>query len=146
MKTLLSLFVVLTLSFVSVAEAQQQTKVLEPYGEHMFRQLTTIQLERSLDSPLAMVRAQTLKNAVVFTTLYRDRVDLTNAIPRIAEIAKEDESYQNRRLALATLRAIGTARANRHLSRLEGMQENEYRSLIAGVITEYYELHRDPTM
>ena len=146
MKTLQSLFVVLILASVPVAQAQQKTNVLEPYGEHTFRQLMTIQLERSLDSPLAMVRAQTLKNAVVFTTLYRERVDLTDAIPRIAEIAKNDESYQNRRLALATLRAIGSARANKHLARLESMQEDEYRTLVAGVISEYYELHRNGAM
>lgn len=146
MKTLLSLLVVLVLSSVSIAQAQQRAKVLEPYGENVFRQLMTIQLERSLESPLAMVRAQTLKNAVVFSTLYRERIDLTNAIPRIAEIAKNDESYQNRRLALATLHAIGSARANQHLAQLETMQEDEYRSLVAGVISEYYQLHRAGAM
>lgn len=141
MKTFFVLLTVLLISTVPESTAQLQSQSAEPYGEHTFRHLASVQLERSLDSPLAMVRAQTLKNALVFSTLYRDQVDLTDAVPKIAEIAEHDDTMQNRRLALAALRAIGSSTANRYLSRLGEMDEKEYRTLVAGVISEYYELH-----
>lgn len=139
MKPLLSLLAFVLIVAGSSASAQNRAANPEPYGDHTFRHLISVQLERSLDSPLAMVRAQTLKNAVVFSTIYRDRADLNGAVTKIAELAKGDENVQNRRLAVAALRAIGSSRANRHLDDLEPMHEDEYRSLVAGVISEYFE-------
>lgn len=138
MKALLSLLALLLLT--TIPRSQAQDRSTQPYGEHTFRQLVSIQLERSLDSPLVMVRSQTLKNALVFSTLYRDKAELDGAIPKIADIAKHDENLQNRRLALAALRSIGSTKAGRHLSGLDEMNEDEYRTLVAGVISEYFEM------
>lgn len=143
MKVRSTILVVLLFAALSDAVAQDQSRAPEPYGEHTFRQLVTTQLTRSLDSPLDMVRAQTLKNAVVFGTLYRDKADLSQAVPKIAQLAEADDNLQNRRLAIAALKAIGSARATRHLTRLDEMHEDEYRDLVAGIISEYYEQHRE---
>ncbi len=141
MKSLLALFALVLVTTVPAAHGQPRATKVVPYGEQTFRHLMSVQLERSLDSPLAMVRAQTLKNALVFSTIYRDRIDLNSAVAKIAKIAKSDENAQNRRLAVAALRAIGSHKANRHLSELVPMQEDEYRSLVAGVISEYFEMN-----
>lgn len=140
MKSFFTLLFIALLSTASIASAQSSSvQSPESYDDAVFQKLVTIQLVRSLESPLASIRSQSLKNAIVFTTLYREKIDLSSAISKIADVARNDESLSNRRMAVAALRAIGGYRADRYLAELEGMQESEYRSLVAGVLSEYYE-------
>lgn len=144
MRLLFTLSVALVL-FVSASSAHAQNS--RSYtDEEVFRQLVTIQMVESLQHPLDMVRSQTLKNAIVYSTLHRDRVDLVTVVSDIARVAREDEAPVNRRLAIAALRSIDSYRAGQHLARLEGMNDGEYRTLVAGVIAEYEENRSRGTM
>lgn len=134
--TLLTLFILATAA--PSAQSQPQEWASPSYNSEVFWQLATKQVVHSLASEHIHIRSQTLKNAIVFSTLYRDRIDLGAAVNTIAKVAKNDESSENRRLALAALQAIGSFRAKHHLAELKGMEEDEYRVLVAAVISEYH--------
>lgn len=132
MKSLLVFSVVVLFGFVAARDGR--TQELSPDA---FRNLISTQLVESLESPLPTVRSQTLKNAIVFSTLFRDRVDLRPSVPVIARLAREDAAGSNRRLAVAALRSINTPRARRYLAELSDMEDEEYGNLVAGVLSEY---------
>ncbi len=139
MKSVLTLFTLFILAFVSVVPvAQAQSFESTSYDSDAFWQLATTQVVLSLDSEHSHVRSQTLKNAIVFSTLYRDRIDLGAAVNAIAKVARNDDSGENRRLAMAALQAIGSFRAKQHLAELNGIPDDEYRMLVATVIHEYH--------
>lgn len=134
MKLLLALFAALILTAPPVVQAQNA----QEYDEGVVWQLAAKQVVLSLDSEYSHVRAQTLKNVIVFSTLYRDQIDLRPAVKSIADVAESDLSDQNRSLALAALQAIGSSRAKQHLEELREIDEDEYRMLVATVLNEYY--------
>jgi hypothetical protein len=134
MKLLLALFAAVILTVPPVVQAQNA----QEYGDEVVRQLAAKQVVLSLESEYAHVRAQTLKNVIVFSTLYRDQIDLRPAVKSIAEIAESDVSDQNRSLGLAALQAIGSFRARQHLEELQVTNEDEHRMLVANVLNEYY--------
>lgn len=134
MKPLLTVFVALVFTYVPNMQAQ---KMHTQPGEVVW-QLAAKQVVVSLRSDLTHVRSQTLKNVIVFSTLYRDRMDLESTVKAVAEVAENDPSEQNQRLAMAALQAIGSFRARQHLADLEGIADNEYRTLVASVLNEYY--------
>lgn len=137
LSTLVFLAMIAAVALVPAAQAQPQESAPESYESDVFWQLATKQVVESLDSEYLHIRSQTLKNSIVFSTLYRDRVDLSAAVDAIARVAELDESSENRTLALAALQAIGSFRAKQHLAELEGIDDDEYRLLVATVITEY---------
>ena len=138
MKLVQSIFTLVVLAAVAGAPvAQAQPQENGSYESDVFWQLAAKQVVVSLDSDNSHVRSQTLKNAIVFSTLYRDRIDLGIAVDSIAEVAANDEMSENRRLACAALQAIGSFRAKNHLARLQGIEDTEYRTLVATVIFEY---------
>ncbi len=145
MKTVLTLSLLIILAITvavpsTLAQANDSQRSNVPsYDSDVFWQLASKQVVLSLASEYGHVRAQTLKNAIVFSTLYRDKVDLGAAVGPIASIAANDDSGEHRRLAMAALQAIGSFRAKQHLAELKGIPDNEYRLLVATVINEYYE-------
>lgn len=136
--TLFTLFILALTTAVPAVQAQSQESAVTDYESNAFWQLASKQVVLSLNSEYDRVRGQTLKNAIVFSTLYRDRVDLGAAVSSIAAVAKKDESSENRKLAMAALQAIGSFRAKQHLAELKGIPDDEYRLLVATVINEYY--------
>lgn len=134
MRPLLVLFAVAALAVTPVVQAQSIDK---PQGQEIVWQLASKQVVHSLESEYAHVRAQTLKNVIVFSTLYREAIDLRPAVKFIAKVAKEDVSDQNRRLAMAALQSVGTIRAKQHLAEMQGIDGDEYRTVVAAVLTEY---------
>ena len=101
--------------------------------------LATVQIETSLDSDYQSVREQTLKNAIVLATLYRDKVDLADQGSILRKVYKESKSSSNRKLALALLHAIGGNRANDFLARnATQVESDEIRLLLASVLNDYY--------
>ena len=132
-QSILAFIVLAAVALVPDAQAQEST----PYESDVFWQLAAKQVVVSLDSENSHVRTQTLKNVIVFSTLYRDRIDLGVAVDAIADVATTDEMSENRQLARAALQAIGSFRAKNHLARLQGIEDTEYRTLVAAVIVEY---------
>lgn len=141
MKTVitLSLAVILAVAAAGPTAQAQSRAESEAYDSGAFWQLASKQVVQSLGSEHSHVRGQTLKNVIVFSTLYRDKVDLGAAVNVIATIAGNDDSREHRRLATAALQAIGSFRAKQHLAELTGIADDEYRILVAAVIMEYYE-------
>ena len=145
MKSLLTLAFVLTFGAVSALQVQAQSRI-STHRTETLRTLTSIQMVESLQSPLSMVRNQTLKNAIIFSTLYPERIDIDAAVTSIARVAADDDSDTNRRLAIAALQTIDSYRANQYLAALENMREDEYRTVIAGVLSEYREVQEMQSM
>lgn len=142
MKTVFTLSLLLIVALAAVApSAQAQSKQSNgsSYDSDVLWQLASKQVVLSLGSEYGHVRAQTLKNVIVFSTLYRNKVDLGAAVSAIASIAGKDESSERRRLAMAALQAIGSYRAKQHLTDLNGIPDDEYRLVVATVINEYHE-------
>ena len=138
MKSVQSILAFIVLAVVAIVPAAQaQAQESASYEDDVFWQLAAKQVVLSLDSENSHVRSQTLKNAIVFSTLYRDRIDLGVAVDAIAAVAADDEMSENRRLARCALQAIGSFRAKNHLARLQGIEDEEYRTLVASVIFEY---------
>ncbi len=132
MKTIAVFAVVLLLGLP--AQAQE----VDSYTEAQQWRLAEMQLTQSLESPIENVRTQALKNAIIFATLYRDKVDLGNAVGAIREVYEED-GQANRKLALAALQAIGNNRATTYLARHVTAEESEEsRIVMASVLTDFY--------
>ncbi len=117
--------------------AQDVASVLE--NDDIRWNLAAAQIESSLDSEYQSVREQTLKNAIVLATLYRDKFDLSDQRSLLRKIYKESKSDQNHKLALALLHTIGGVRAQDFLARNETQAESEeIRLVLASVLNEYY--------
>ncbi|MCY3615376.1 MAG: hypothetical protein OXH03_09845 [Bacteroidetes bacterium] len=107
--------------------------------------LAIAQLETSLDSEYQSIREQTLKNAIVLATLYRDKVDLAGQRSLLHKIYEESKSPKNRKLAVALLQAIGGNRAQDFLARNTTQAEfDEGRLTVASVLNDYYINHQNP--
>ncbi|MYF63976.1 MAG: hypothetical protein F4183_05730, partial [Rhodothermaceae bacterium] len=91
MKQLLA-FCLLVL-FAAPVLAQDSTPILA--DETVRWNLAIAQLETSLDSEYQWVREQTLKNAIVMATLYRDKVDLAGQRSLLHKIYEESKSPKN---------------------------------------------------
>ena len=145
LKALFILTPILVLGFALTAPLQAQTDRASTDKE-VLRHLVTRQMVGSLQSTNSMVRSQTLKNVIVYSMLDRTPVDLNEAVWAIAEVAQNDGSRSNRRLAVAALRAIDSYQARRYLEDLATMQDTEYRSLVAGVLSEYHTVRTTGTL
>ena len=141
MKQLLA-FCLLVL-FAAPVLAQDSTPILA--DETVRWNLAIAQLETSLDSEYQSVREQTLKNAIVLATLYRDKVDLADQRSLLHKIYEESKSPKNRKLAVALLQAIGGNRAQDFLARNTTQAEfDEGRLTVASVLNDYYINHQNP--
>lgn len=132
MKSLLTLSSVLLVVVVLTGQVHAQSA-----NADLIRQLIPEQISESLQSSHAQVRSQTLKNVICYSTLHRNRVYLGSVVSAIAEVAEGDASASNRRLAVAALRAIDSYQSRSYLTKLGGMEDDEYSTLVAGVLTEY---------
>ena len=125
---------VLLLGLPTLAQAQD----VKSYTEAQQWRLAEVQLAQSLESPIENVRAQALMNAIIFATLYRDKVDLGNAVGEIRALY-EDDGRANRKLALAALQAIGNNRTTTFLARHVTAEESEEsRIVMASVLNDFY--------
>ncbi len=141
MKKLLSLY--LLVLFAVPVLAQDSTPMLA--DETVRWNLVIAQLETSLDSEYQSVREQTLKNAIVLATLYRDKVDLADQRSLLRKVYEESKSSKNRKLSLALLQAIGGHRVQDFLARNATQAESdEGRLTVASVLNDYYSNHLNP--
>ena len=101
--------------------------------------LATAQIETSLDSKYQSVREQTLKNAIVIVTLYRDKIDLSEEGSILRKVYEEAESVHHRKLALALLYTIGGDRVQQYLDLNSTEAESEQvRITLASVLNDYF--------
>ena len=135
MKSIAMLVLVLLLGLPIAAHAQDRVSYTpETKWRYIERQLVET-LESSVDG----IRTQSLKNAVIYATLYRDQVDLSSAVGAIRKVYEDDEQASNRKLALAALQAIGSEWAKHYVARHVPKAElEESRLVMATVLTEYY--------
>ena len=106
--------------------------------------LTAVQMQNSLEEAHSVSLTQTLKNSIVLSTLYRDKVDLTRSIPTLQKIHANATNPVDRRLALSALQAIGTYRALDYVERHTTEEEfKQGRMLIASVVNDFYLAHTD---
>ncbi len=125
---------VLLLGLPTLAQAQD----VDSYTEAQQWRLAEVQLVQSLESPIENVRAQALRNAIIFSTLYRDKVDLGNAVGA-SRALYEDDGRANRTLALSALQAVGNNRATTYLARHVTAEESEEsRVVMASVLNDFY--------
>jgi len=125
--------------------AQDVTPVLE--NEEVRWNLAIAQIETSLNSEYQAVREQTLKNAIIIVTLYRDKINLANQGSLLRKIYQESKSSENRHLALALLQTIGGNRAQDFLARNASESEtNQVRITLASVLNDYFEAHKPDTL
>jgi len=101
--------------------------------------LATAQIETSLGSEYQSVREQTLKNAIVIVTLYRDKIDLSDEGSLLRKVYDESESLDHRKLALALLYTIGGDRVQEFLDLNSTEAEaEEVRITLASVLNDYF--------
>ncbi len=133
MKSIAMLVLVLLLGLPIAAHAQGRVS----YTPETKWRYIELQLVETLESSVDGVRTQSLKNAVIYATLYRDQVDLSSAVSAIRTVYEDDAS--NRKLALAALQAIGSEWAKDYVVRHVAKAEiEESRLVMATVLTEYY--------
>ena len=133
MKSIAMLVLVLLLGLPIAAHAQDRVS----YTPETKWRYIELQLVETLESSVDGVRTQSLKNAVIYATLYRDQVDLSSAVSAIRTVYEDDAS--NRKLALAALQAIGSEWAKHYVARHVPKAElEESRLVMATVLTEYY--------
>ena len=133
MKSIAMLVLVLLLGLPIAAHAQSRVS----YTPETKWRYIELQLVETLESSVDGIRSQSLKNAVIYATLYRDQVDLSSAVSAIRTVYEDDAS--NRKLALAALQAIGSEWAKHYVARHVPKAElEESRLVMATVLTEYY--------
>ena len=135
MKGLVTLALVVVLGIPRIAGAQH----VQEYTEAEKWVLTEQQLIQALQSPIEAVRVQSLKNAILFATLYRDKVDLSDAVDAIRTTCEDDRHASHRKLALAALQAIGNRKAKEYVAEhATATEAEEGRFVVASVLNEYY--------
>ncbi len=124
--------------------AQNPASLLE--DEKIRWNLAAAQIEVSLDSEYESVREQTLKNAIVIVTLYRDKINLANQGSLLKKIYVESKSAEHRNLAFALLQTIGGNRAQDYLARHATQAESdEVRMVLVTVLNDYFNSRQDST-
>ncbi len=135
MKTLLSFCFT---ALIALPVFAQDAISLSHYDEIRW-DLAKEQIKTSLDSEYQSVREQTLKNAIVLVTLYRDKIDLTDEGSILRKIYAESKSADNRKLALALLHTIGGENVKEFLSQNStNAESDEVRITLASVLNDYY--------
>ena len=135
MKTLAAFALLLLLALPTMAQAQED----RTYTEDQKWMLASAQLTASLESPIDDVKTQALKNAIIYATLYRDKVDLGRSVSALRTVYEEDTRAAHRKLALAALQAIGNTRAADYVARhVSEAESEEGRIVMAAVLNDFY--------
>ena len=132
--------VALLMLFVLPVFAQE--RVERPDKPDLHWKMATAQINASLALTHDGVKTQTLKNAIILATLYRDKVDMSKSVRALRIEFEESDNASHRKLALAALQAVGINRTSRYLARHTTEAESEEgRMMVASVLNDYYLLH-----
>ncbi len=136
MKKLVAFTLLLLLALPTMAQAQDA----RTYTDDQKWLLASAQLTASLEAEIDDVKTQALKNAIIYATLYRDKVDLGRSVPALRTIYEKDTRAAHRKLALAALQAIGNTRAADYLARhVSDAESEEGRLVMASVLNDFYQ-------
>ena len=136
MKTFAAFALLLLFTLPTMAQAQDT----RAYTEDQKWQLAAAQLTASLEASIDDVKTQALKNAIIYATLYRDKIDLSGSVPALRTIYEKDTRAEHRKLALAALQAIGNARTADYLARhVSEAESEEGRIVMAAVLNDFYQ-------
>ena len=134
MKSIAVFALLLLLGLPTLARAQ------DTYTDDQKWQLASLQVVESLESSIDDVKTQALKNAIIYATLYRDKVDLNRAVPALRTVYEKDARADHRKLALAALQAIGSSRAADYLARHVSEAEAETcRLVMVSVLNDFFQ-------
>ena len=124
--------------FIIPAAAQSSHDQAGPGDQHWT--LISAQLGESLKSSDEAVKTQALKNAVIFATLYRDKITMQDHFGSLRDVYEDSDNQMNQGLALAAIQVIGGGIALDYLSRNVDVEETEQaRLLVASILNEYYQ-------
>lgn len=130
---------VLTFIVMFGAPALAQAQAVDGYTDAQKWKLATAQLVETLDMKIDDVKTQALKNAIIYATFYRDKVDLSDAVRGLRKVYEKDDHRAHRQLALAALQAIGNSRTTTYLARYVTDEESEEgRVVMASVLNDFY--------
>ncbi len=101
--------------------------------------LVASQITSNLEMSIDNVRTQTLRNTIIFATLYRDKVDLRRCVTALRSVYENGANATQRKLALAALTAIGSSGASNYLARhVHAAEAEEGRLVVASVLNEFF--------
>lgn len=83
------------------------------------------QIIQSLDSEHADIKVQQLQNIITFNTFYRDRLDVSAAVPMITQIHRASKDAHVRALAVAALQSIDTVESRSYVNKKVHQDEIE---------------------
>ncbi len=142
MRKLAAFFLILLIATSALAQ-DRPAKFVE---EDVRWALIAEQIRVSLESTHESIKTQTLKNVIVFATLYRDKIDLADQVRLLCNTYEKLDSAKHRRLTLAALQAIGSHRAYDFVLRNATKAEfEEGRLVVASVLNDYYLSRNDTT-
>lgn len=139
MQLLRTITLALLAGFAMPVLAQAQGSVTEFDRSDRQWELVAAQIASNLEMPNDNIRTQTLRNTIIFATLYRDKVDLRRRVPMLRSVYEQSESATQRKLALAALTAIGGSGASNYLARhVHAAEAEEGRLVVASVLNEFF--------
>ena len=94
------------LSFCFTLSAQAQHVRAEPDRPAVWSLFIGQQLAESLESPSADIRTKALEHITLFARSFGDEVDLTDAVPALLSVYREDADERCRLAAVVGLHAI----------------------------------------
>lgn len=129
----------LLVGFAMPVVAQAQGSDTELHQSDRQWKLVAAQITSNLEMPIDNVRTQTLRNTIIFATLYRDKVDLRRCFTALRSVYENGANTTQRKLALAALTAIGSSGASNYLARhVHAKEAEEGRLVVASVLNEFF--------
>lgn len=130
-----SLWFALLLASVPLA-SQAQISQLTPDEIHWL--LIEEQLVRSLDSEHEAIVLQSLHNAMLFSIMYRDKINLSRVGDHIIKVHKKNKDLEVKQTALAALQVVGSGRALAHARQSTVVDRDLSRALALNVLENYF--------
>lgn len=106
-KKIFTAFAALTFCFALNAQAQHVRVSAEPSAPAVWSAFIGTQLSSLLESPSEETKTKALVQVIYFASFHGDRLDLTETVPVLLKIYKNDADERCRLAAVAGLRAIG---------------------------------------
>ena len=129
----------LMILFVLSAQAQHAHIVPEAEQPVVWNMFIGQQLAQSLESPSDGIRTKALEHVMFLARSFGDEIDLTEAVPVLLSIYKEDPDEQCRLAAVAGLHAIGDEWGLQQLRLgITGQSSKRVQHLAIAVLVDYY--------
>jgi len=129
--------VLFSLLFALAAPAVSQPEVSRHDSPEWWKNVSKQNI-KLLESSIASMRAQALKNTIYLSRFHADQISMDTAVRPIIRVYENDSDPSVRKLALAALESIGGTRARAYIaSNVPREKTAETLELIASVLSEY---------